>query len=103
MELQDLGGLGLIQLETFANDLVAGGNQSPALTRMNQSFRANVPQFFIDVDREKAKRLGIPLQSIFNTLQANLGSAYVNDFNLFGRTWKVYVQADEPYRVRRDG
>jgi len=100
MELQDLGGLGLIQLETFANDMVAAGNESPVLARLNQSFRANVPQFFIDIDREKAKRLGIPLQSIFNTLQANLGSAYVNDFNLFGRTWRVMVQADQNFRTR---
>jgi HAE1 family hydrophobic/amphiphilic exporter-1 len=100
MELQDRGGVGLIQLETFANDLVAAGTANPALTRMNQSFRANVPQLFIDVDREKAKTLGIPLQSIFNTLQANLGSAYVNDFNMFGRTWRVMVQADQEYRAR---
>ena len=100
MELQDRGGVGLIQLEAFANDLVAAGNASPALTRMNQSFRANVPQFYIDVDRDRVKRLGIPLQTIFNTLQANLGSAYVNDFNLFGRTWRVLVQADEQFRSR---
>ena len=66
---------------------------------MNTTFRAGVPQLFVDVDRVKAKRLDVPLSVIFNTLQANLGSAYVNDFNLFGRTWKVYVQADEPYRI----
>jgi HAE1 family hydrophobic/amphiphilic exporter-1 len=100
MQLQDRGGIGLIQLETFANDLVAGGNASPVLTRMNQSFRANVPQLFAEVDRDKVKTLGIPLQSVFNTLQANLGSAYVNDFNLFGRTWRVMVQADQQYRAR---
>jgi HAE1 family hydrophobic/amphiphilic exporter-1 len=102
MELQDRGGLGLLQLETFANDLVAAGYQSPVLTRVNQNFRANVPQLFIDVDREKAKRLDIPLQTIFNTLQANLGSAYVNDFNLFGRTWRVLVQADQQFRTRME-
>ncbi|UCF20296.1 MAG: efflux RND transporter permease subunit, partial [Gemmatimonadota bacterium] len=100
MQLQDRGGLGLIQLETFANDLVAAGNASPTLTRMNQNFRANVPQLFAEVDRERVKSLGIPLQSVFNTLQANLGSAYVNDFNLFGRTWKVMVQADQSYRAK---
>ncbi len=100
MELQDLGGLGLQQLETFANDLVAAGYASGKITRLNQNFRANVPQLFVEVDREKAKRLNIPLQSIFNTLQANLGSAYVNDFNLFGRTWRVMVQADQQFRSR---
>jgi HAE1 family hydrophobic/amphiphilic exporter-1 len=100
MELQDLGGLGLEQLETFANDLVAAAYQGGKITRLNQNFRNNVPQIYVDVDREKAKRLNIPLQSIFNTLQANLGSAYVNDFNLFGRTWRVMVQADEQFRSR---
>ena len=100
MELQDLGGLGLRQLETFANDLVAAGYESGMITRLNQNFQSNVPQLFIDVDREKAKRLDIPLQTIFDTLQANLGSAYVNDFNLFGRTWRVMVQADQQFRSR---
>jgi len=100
MELQDLGGLGLRQLEIFANDIVAAGYQSGKIVRLNQNFRSNVPQLFIDVDREKAKRLNIPLQSIFNTLQANLGSAYVNDFNLYGRTWRVMVQADQEFRSR---
>jgi HAE1 family hydrophobic/amphiphilic exporter-1 len=100
MELQDLGGLGLLQLETFANDIVAAGYQSGKITRLNQNFQSNVPQIYIDVDREKVKRLGIPLQSIFETLQTNLGSAYVNDFNLFGRTWRVMVQADEQFRSR---
>ncbi len=99
MQLQDRGGVGLIQLETFANDMVAQGNASPTLTRLNQNFRANVPQLYAEVDREKVKSLGIPLQSVFNTLQANLGSAYVNDFNLFGRTWRVMVQADQQFRA----
>ena len=102
MRLQDLGGVGLLQLETFANDLVAAGNASPVLTRLNQNFRANVPQLFAAVDREKVKTLGVPLQSVFSTLQANLGSAYVNDFNLFGRTWRVMVQADQQFRATAD-
>ena len=100
MELQDLGGLGLLQLETFANDMVAAGYASGKITRLNQNFQSNVPQIYIDVDREKTKRLNIPLQTIFETLQTNLGSAYVNDFNLFGRTWRVMVQADEQFRSR---
>jgi HAE1 family hydrophobic/amphiphilic exporter-1 len=98
MQLQDRGGLGPQQLQTFAQDMVMAGSASPVLTRMNQNFSANVPQLFIDVDRERVKNYGIPLQSVFSTLQANLGSAYVNDFNLFGRTWKVMVQADDEYR-----
>jgi HAE1 family hydrophobic/amphiphilic exporter-1 len=98
MELQDRGGVGLQQLEMFARDMVAAGNQSPLVTRLNQNFSANVPQLFVDVDRNRTKTYGVPLQSVFNTLQANLGSAYVNDFNLFGRTWKVQVQADQQFR-----
>ena len=100
MELQDLGGLGLKQLETFANDIVAAGFADGKITRLNQNFHSNVPQIYIDVDREKTKRLQIPLKTVFDTLQTNLGSAYVNDFNLFGRTWRVMVQADDQFRSR---
>ncbi len=101
MELQDVGGSGLELLQQIAYDLVDQGRQNPVLTQMNTTFRAGVPQLFLEVDREKAKRLDVPLDVIFNTLQANLGSAYVNDFNLFGRVWKVMIQADEPYRLER--
>ena len=100
MELQDRGGAGSILLEQIANDIVAAGWASPITTGVNQSFRAGVPQLYADVDREKAKRMNVPLQSVFDTLQANLGSAYVNDFNLFGRTWRVMVQADQQFRMR---
>jgi len=101
MELQDVGGSGLELLQQVAYDLVEQGRQNPVLTQMNTTFRAGVPQLFLEVDREKAKRLDVPLDVIFNTLQANLGSAYVNDFNLFGRVWKVMIQADEPFRLDR--
>jgi len=101
MELQDVGGSGLELLQQVAYDLVEQGRQNPVLTSMNTTFRAGVPQLFLEVDREKAKRLDVPMSVIFDTLQANLGSAYVNDFNLFGRVWKVMIQADEPYRIKR--
>jgi len=100
MELQDRGGLGLQNLEQFANDMVTAGTASPVVTRLNQNFNTAVPQLFVDVDRERVKTYGIPLQTVFSTLQTNLGSAYVNDFNLFGRTWRVMVQADEAFRSR---
>ncbi|MEN8165364.1 MAG: efflux RND transporter permease subunit, partial [Acidobacteriota bacterium] len=100
LELQDRGGAGLILLETVANDIVGKGWGSPVITRVNQNFRAGVPQLFVDIDRTKAKRMGIPLEAIFSTLQANLGATYVNDFNLFGRTWRVMVQADQQYRAQ---
>jgi HAE1 family hydrophobic/amphiphilic exporter-1 len=102
MEIQDRGGLGLVQMGEVALDLVGAGTQSPKLTRLNQNFEPNVPQIFLDVDREKIKTLDIPLQSVFTTLQSNLGSAYVNDFNLFGRTWRVMAQADNQFRRVRD-
>ncbi|MCD4748152.1 MAG: efflux RND transporter permease subunit, partial [Thermoanaerobaculales bacterium] len=85
-----------------ANDVVGKGIASPVTTRLNQNFRAGVPQLFVDVDRVKAKKLGIPLDVVFNTLQANLGATYVNDFNLFGRTWRVMVQADQEFRARAE-
>ena len=102
MQVQDRGGVGLELLQQSTMDLVVEGGKNPALKGLSTTFRAGVPQIYVDVDRVKAKRQGIPLSVIFNTLQANLGSAYVNDFNLFGRTWKVYVQADEAYRLRTD-
>jgi HAE1 family hydrophobic/amphiphilic exporter-1 len=102
MELQDVGGIGPETLQLVATDIIDQGRSHPALAGMNTTFRAGVPELFLEVDREKAKRLDVPLDVVFNTLQANLGSAYANDFNLFGRTWKVFVQADERFRSERD-
>jgi len=64
------------------------------------TFRAQVPTLFADVDRVKALTLLVPLQAVFDTLQAYLGSTYVNDFNKFGRTWQLNVQADTRFRMR---
>ena len=102
MEVQDRGGAGLLLLQQAVGDMVREGRKHPVLTGLNSTFRAGVPQLFLEVDREKAKRLDVPLEVVFNTLQANLGSAYVNDFNLFGRVWRVMIQADEPYRTRTE-
>jgi HAE1 family hydrophobic/amphiphilic exporter-1 len=99
-QLQDRGNLGSMQLQTLANDLVFNGTNDPGLTRLNNSFRASVPQLYLVVDRTKARTLGIPLDEIFGSLQAYLGSAYVNDFNLFGRTYRVMIQADAQFRNR---
>ncbi len=98
--LQDRGASGTQQLQAIADDFAFEGNQQPSLTRVNNSFRANVPQLYLELDRTKAKTLGIPLSDIFSTLQAYLGSAYVNDFNLFGRTYRVMIQADSAFRSR---
>ncbi len=64
-------------------------------------FRANAPQIYVDVNRKQCMTMGVPLGDLFDTLQIYLGSLYVNDFNLFGRTWQVIVQADAPFRTRR--
>jgi multidrug efflux pump len=72
--------------------------QTPELAGVFSSFKINVPQLYADIDRTKAKQLGVPLQTIYQTLQINLGSLYVNDFNQFGRTYQVRVQADAPFR-----
>ena len=75
---------------------------APELVGLFSSFQMNVPQLFADVDRTKARQLGIPVTDIFDTLQIYLGSLYVNDFNKFGRTYSVRVQADAPFRARSD-
>ncbi|HWL11230.1 MAG TPA: multidrug efflux RND transporter permease subunit [Planctomicrobium sp.] len=98
--LQDRANLGLEQLQAVADEIVHDGNAQSSLSSLQTSFRSGVPQLYVDIDREKAMTLGIPLSTVFSTLQASLGSAYVNDFNKFGRTWQVQVQADQQFRRR---
>jgi len=99
MQLQDRGGVGLQELNAMLQEIVRDGSAQTGLTGLNSTFRVNVPQLFAEFDRTKAKKLGIPLSEVFGTLQAYLGSAYVNDFNKFGRTWQVKVQADNQFRI----
>ena len=102
MQLQDRGGVGLQELSVMLREILQAGNAQQGLTGLNSTFRVDVPQLFAEVDRTKAKKLGIPLSEVFNTLQAYLGSAYVNDFNKFGRTWQVKVQADNQFRIEAE-
>jgi HAE1 family hydrophobic/amphiphilic exporter-1 len=102
MQLQDRGDIGLQELEKMAREIIQDGNGQSGLTNLNTTFRASVPQVFAEVDRTKAKRLDISLNEVFGTLQAYMGSSYVNDFNRFGRTWQVKVQADHQFRVEPD-
>ncbi|MBL9002540.1 MAG: multidrug efflux RND transporter permease subunit [Phycisphaerae bacterium] len=99
LRLQDRAGIGRTAMGQVVQGLVADGNAQSKLTGVNSAFRPEVPQIFADVDREKVKKLGIPLQDVFNTLSGYLASAYVNDFNLYGRTWQVNVSADSRFRV----
>ncbi|MGD8541231.1 MAG: multidrug efflux RND transporter permease subunit [Desulfobacteraceae bacterium] len=98
MQLQDKADVGLPELQKMVDEILQDGNAQAGLAGLNSTFRADVPQIYAEVDRTKAKTLGVPLTSVFNTMQAYLGSAYVNDFNKFGRTWQVQVQADHEFR-----
>jgi multidrug efflux pump len=98
MELQDRAGAGLPALQAAAFQLMAEAAKEPRLQGVFTTFRATTPQLYMDVDRIKAKSMGVPLSDIFDTLQIYLGSLYVNDLNLFGRTYHVTAQADGPFR-----
>ncbi|BDT61117.1 hypothetical protein MasN3_46110 [Massilia varians] len=96
--LEDRGNLGYDALYQATQALQAKAWGTPQLAGVFSSYQINVPQLFADVDRVKAKQLGVPLSTIYQTLQVNLGSLYVNDFNQFGRTYQVRVQADAQFR-----
>ncbi len=100
LRVQDLGGGTPQGLAAATRGLIFAANQDPALTRVFSTFSAEVPQLYADLDRDKAQTLGVAIDDVFAALQANLGSLYVNDFNLFGRTYRVLVQADADFRNR---
>ncbi|QFT32041.1 multidrug efflux RND transporter permease subunit [Roseibium porphyridii] len=87
-------------LASAVGSMVYSANQSADIARAYSTFRANVPQVFVDLDRQKAKTLGINVSDVFTTLQAYLGSYYINDFNIFGRVYKVMIQAEGQFRDR---
>lgn len=102
LQLQDRGGLGLEALENAANSLLFKASSDPMLDRPNSTFRMNIPQLYVDIDRVKAKTMGIELGTVFNTLQTYLGSFYVNDFTIFDRPFRVMAQADSNFRNTAD-
>jgi multidrug efflux pump len=89
-------------LQARADTLAAQANQQPGLVGVFNGFRARTPQLYLDIDRTKVRTMGVALTDVFDTLQAYLGSYYVNDFNRFGRTWQVNIQADAQFRVDAD-
>jgi HAE1 family hydrophobic/amphiphilic exporter-1 len=101
-ELIDQGNHTLQELSAAAQTIIAEGNQSPVLQGLFTSFNANSPQLTVSIDREKAKKTGVQLDSIFSTIQIFLGSMYVNDFDFLNRVYRVYVQANENYRDNPD-
>ncbi len=86
------------EIAAASRSLVIAANQDPTLMRVFSTYTANTPQIFVNLDRTRAETLKVPVSRVFATLQEQLGSAYVNDFNLYGRTYQVKVQAQAPYR-----
>lgn len=97
-QLENLEGRSPEDMASVVQGVVAAANQDPRLTRVFSSFTASNPSVYLDIDREKAQALGLQINDVFNALQATLGGYYVNDFNLFGRTWQVNLQAIAPDR-----
>ena len=98
MMVQDRRGRGLQALEAATGELVAAANQTPGLSRVFSLFNTGTPKIFADIDRVKAEMLGVTPEQVFEALEVYIGSTYVNDFNLLGRTFRVTAQADAPFR-----
>ncbi|EJN06752.1 multidrug efflux RND transporter permease subunit [Phyllobacterium sp. YR531] len=92
--VESLEGADPASMGSIANALVGAANQNPSLSRVFTTYAANAPSLYLDIDREKAQSLGVGINEIFSALQTTLGGSYVNNFNLFGRTWQVKVQGD---------
>lgn len=99
LQVEDHGELGEEALHEVIQAVQMKAWQTPGLAGVFSGYQINVPQLHVDIDRTKAKQLGIPLSNIFDTMQIYLGSLYVNDFNKFGRTYQVIAQADAPFRA----
>jgi hydrophobe/amphiphile efflux-1 (HAE1) family protein len=98
MRIQDRQGRGAELLAAATDELVAAARKAPGLTSVFSPFTANTPQVFVDIDRIKAQKLGVPIQNVTDAIETYFGSTYVNDFNILGRTYHVTAQADLPLR-----
>jgi HAE1 family hydrophobic/amphiphilic exporter-1 len=98
MMIEDRSGADLRSLEAVAYKMAGQANQTPGLKNVFTPFNTRTPRLFADIDRERAERLGVGVDSVFSTLSTYLGSTYINDFNFLGRTFRVTAQADAPYR-----
>jgi len=98
--LEDRGSLGYEALDQATKKFLQKAYQAPELAGLFSTYQVNVPQLYADLDRTRARQLGVAVTDVFDTMQIYLGSLYVNDFNKFGRTYSVRVQADAPYRAR---
>jgi len=102
LQIEDQAGLGYEALDQATKEFLTKASAAPELAGLFSSYSINVPQLYADIDRVKARQLGVPVADVFSTLQIYLGSVYVNDFNKFGRTYSVRVQADAPFRARAE-
>jgi multidrug efflux pump len=100
LQLEDRRSAGLAALYTTTNAVIARASQQPGLTGFFTSYRYNVPQIYLDIDRKKAETLDVPMNSVFSTLQTYLGSSYINDFNFLGRVYQVNAEAQPQFRDR---
>ncbi|MDR1203643.1 MAG: multidrug efflux RND transporter permease subunit [Tannerellaceae bacterium] len=102
MQLEARGDAGWENLTEATDTFLFYASQAPELRSISSALQPEIPQLYFDVNRDQAKFLGIPVADIFSTMKAYLGSVYVNDFNMFNRIYKVYIQAEAPYRARKD-
>ncbi|OWK24964.1 hypothetical protein AJ87_16040 [Rhizobium yanglingense] len=102
MQLMDLESGDMRRVLALAHQMMGTANQTPGLTGVFTTFSESSPQFFLNIDRDKARMLNVPISNIFDTLSINLGTSYVNDFNAFGRVYQVRAQADQEFRLERD-
>ncbi len=100
--VQDRSNAGVEELSRITNELIAKANQEPALANVFTVFNTDTPQLYLNIDRERAEKIGVPVTEVFRALEVFIGSAYVNDFNYLGRTYRVTAQADSPYRLTPD-
>ena len=102
LEIEDRRNAGLNALQEATDAVVTAANAEPGLAGVFTTYRSQVPQLFLNIDREKVQTLDVPISSVFDTLQSYLGANYVNDFNFLGRTYQVNVQADADFRKSAD-
>jgi multidrug efflux pump len=98
LQIEDRSGLGFAALQQATETIVRQANHQPGLARVFTTFQANSPQLYLDIDRARAKQMGVTLDDVFQTLTINMGSEYINQFNEFGRVWQVNIQAEGQFR-----
>ncbi|MDY3204307.1 MAG: multidrug efflux RND transporter permease subunit [Arcobacter sp.] len=102
LKLQNLSAMPIAEFESYAKDFIAKLNEDKAIMMAYTSFNSSYPQYYVDINRDKVSALNIKLNDVFSVLQSYLGSLYVNDFNKYGKTYRVYIQADQNYRLNKN-